>query len=64
MQTVAGVERAKKAAVRLGIAPSTLWRWTQQGRLPQPIRLSARCSVWRIADLEAFLEKQAAEGAK
>ena len=55
-----GVLRAKAAADFLGIGLSTLWRWVSEKRLPQGIRLSARCTVWRLEDLENFLN-QAAE---
>jgi len=60
-----GVMRAKEASAFLGLGESTFWRWAKDGRLPKGTRLSARATVWRIADLEAFIERQAAsqEGA-
>lgn len=51
--------RAKKAAEYLGVSISTLWRWSSEGRLPRPIRLSSRCSVWPQEALDAFLKQQA-----
>jgi len=59
MSIVPMVLRAKAAATFIGIAESTFWRWVKDGRLPQGLRLSARATVWRIADLDAFLEQQA-----
>ena len=56
-----GVLRAKDAAKFLGIGLSTFWRWSQQGKLPHGICLSARCTVWRREDLEAFIERQTAQ---
>ena len=53
------VLRAKNAAAFLGIGESTFWKWSREGRLPRGTRLSARATVWRIVDLEAFLEQQA-----
>ena len=53
--------RAKTAAAFLSIGISTLFRWVQEGKLPKPIRLSTRCSVWKISDLEKFLEQQSAK---
>ena len=50
--------RAKGAAAFLGLGESTFWRWVKDGRLPKGIRLSARATVWKVADLEAFLEQQ------
>lgn len=51
--------RAKQAAAYLGIGISTLWRWSNEGRLPRPIRLSSRCSVWPQTALDAFLARHA-----
>lgn len=60
-QSAKVVLRAKDAARFIGIATSTFWRWVQEGRLPQGIRLSPRCTVWRIQDLEKFLDASAEE---
>ena len=59
IQIIPTALRAKAAAAFIGIAESTFWRWVKDGRLPKGTRLSARATVWRIADLEAFLEQQA-----
>ena len=47
--------RAHDAAMFLGVAVSTFWRWVKEGRLPKGKRLSARCTVWMRADIERFL---------
>ena len=52
------VLRAKDAAAFLALGESTFWRWVKDGRLPKGIHLSARATVWRMADLETFLEQQ------
>ena len=52
------VLRAKDAAAFLALGESTFWRWAKDGRLPKGTRLSARATVWKVADLEAFLEQQ------
>ena len=53
-------------AARLGIGRSTLWRWVDQGLVPQPIRVGrvqrsdgrtrSQASRWRAADIELFQE--------
>jgi len=53
--------RAKEAAALLGLGLSTFWKWSSEGKLPKGIRLSPRATVWRLSDLEAFLEKAAGE---
>lgn len=55
----AGVMRAKNAAAFLAIGESTFWRWVKEEKLPQGIRLSQRTTVWKIRDLEQFLEQAA-----
>lgn len=49
--------RPKAAAQLLGVDRSTLYRWANQGKLPKPIQLSTRASVWRQEDLLAFVER-------
>ena len=51
--------RAKDGAAYLGIAESTFWRWVSEGKLPKGTRLSARATVWKIEDLEHFLNVSA-----
>lgn len=48
-------------AQRYGVSRATVWRWAQNKRFPQPVKLSPGCSRWRIADLEKF-ETDRAEG--
>ena len=54
-----GLARAREGAAILRVSRSTFWRYVQQGLLPRGIRLTARCTVWRVADLEAFVARQA-----
>lgn len=52
--------RVKDLAKRLGIGRSTAWRWAREGKLPEPVRLGRRVTVWRKEDVEAFLGQAAA----
>ncbi len=46
--------RARGVAAMLGIHVSTCWRLVAEGKLPRPIKLGTRCSLWdRSAVLEA-----------
>lgn len=49
--------RAKEAAAFFSIAESTFWRWVSEGKLPKGTKLSARTTVWKRVDLEAFLKE-------
>lgn len=53
--------RARQAAAYLSVTTKTIWEWARKGILPKPIRLSRRCSVWRVGDLDAFLDRREQE---
>lgn len=55
-----GFLRAHAVAQILGVAIVTVWRWSANGRLPQPVRLSPRVTVWRAQDLRAWMQDQGA----
>lgn len=50
-------------ANRYGVTAATVWSWIHQGKLPQPLRLTAGTSRWRLKDLEAWEDQKAAEAA-
>lgn len=55
--------RAKDCAARYGVATCTWWRWYKQGKLPDPIKISTRATVWNFADVEKHLTgKQIKDG--
>ena len=54
-----GIFRAREGAALLRVWLSCYWRYVQQGLLPRGIRLAPRCTVWRMADLDAFVARQA-----
>lgn len=50
-----------EACSRYGVARSTWWRWLQEGRIPQPVRIGPRAVRWRLADLQHWETEQAGE---
>lgn len=50
--------RPKNAAAYLGISISTFWRWVQRGTLPKGVRLSPRCTIWKIEALDTFIKSK------
>jgi prophage regulatory protein len=51
--------RAKQAAQLLGVGVSTLWRYhANDPRFPRGRRLSARCTVFPIAELLAWRDSK------
>lgn len=48
------------AALRLGVSPATLETWRSTKRVKIPFLRVGRRVLYRLADLDAFLESQAA----
>lgn len=45
----------------MGIAVSTAWRRAKaEDGFPKPIRLSDKCTRWRVADIRRFMQGQPA----
>ena len=53
-----GFIRVNQLSQILGVAVVTCWRWSAQGRLPAPLKLSDRVTVWRAEDIRAFINAQ------
>ncbi|MFQ2601233.1 helix-turn-helix transcriptional regulator [Aeromonas caviae] len=53
-----GFVRVDTLARVLGIAVVTVWRWSAKGKMPQPIKLSERCTVWRAEEIRRWMNAQ------
>jgi prophage regulatory protein len=40
------------------VGKSTLWAWVKAGKFPEPVKLGPRTTVWRVADVRAWLENR------
>ncbi len=38
------------------VSKSTWWAGIKDGRFPKPVKLGARITVWRVADIRALIE--------
>jgi len=38
------------------VSKSTWWSGVRDGRYPKPVKLSIRCTAWRIEDIRALIE--------
>ena len=56
----------KEVAHLIGASRSWPWKLARDGRFPQPIKLSARCTRWRLSSVRAWMADplawQAGEG--
>ncbi|MGE0810837.1 MAG: helix-turn-helix transcriptional regulator [Immundisolibacter sp.] len=50
----------RQLATRFAVGRTTIWRWTQEGRLPPAVRLSPGVTRWRLCDIEMFEARHAA----
>lgn len=48
--------RAWDVAKLLGVSIPTVWRWTREGKLPQPMKITQRITVWRKTELIPCVE--------
>ena len=56
----AAILRPDKAAAYVGVSKNTMYRWLREKpSLPRLVKIGERCSGWRVADLDAWLDAQA-----
>jgi len=44
-----------------GLAKSTVWDWVKKDKLPTPIKLSPRVTVWSTIDMDTWVSNQISE---
>ena len=45
------------------VSKSTWWAGVKSGRYPKPVKLSPRCTAWRVEDIRALIEQLTTERA-
>jgi prophage regulatory protein len=53
-----GFMRQAQVLLFVPISRSTLWRRVKAGTFPEPVKLSARVTVWRAEDLRQWIAEQ------
>lgn len=53
--------RVSEVQGRTGLGRSTIYRWSAEGRLPQPVRLTARVVRWVEAEVDVWTRERIAE---
>ena len=56
----AGFLRLPAVLALVPVSRSTWLAWTKSGKAPKPVKLSERTTAWKVADIRAFLDAQAA----
>lgn len=39
------------------LSKSTWWKGVRDGRFPKPVKLSMRCSAWRVSDIRDLVKE-------
>lgn len=47
--------RLRGVQARVPLSKSAIYKLIAESKFPEPIRLSARCSLWRASDIDAFV---------
>lgn len=50
-----GFIRQSRLATMLPFSAATLWRKVRKNTFPQPVKLSARITAWRVEDIRAWM---------
>jgi len=48
--------RDKDAAALLAVARGRIWYLVKRGIIPQPTRIGRKMSVWRLTDIQRYLD--------
>lgn len=54
--------RIKDVMKKTGLAKSTIWLWIKEGKIPKPIKLSERVTVWKESDIDDWIESKIDNG--
>lgn len=55
---IVGDKKADIAPI-IPVSKSTWWAGVKSGRYPQSVKLSERCTAWRVEDVRALIEQTA-----
>ena len=58
LSQIVGDKKAGIAAI-IPVSKSTWWQGVKSGRYPQPVKLSERCTAWRVEDVLALIDQTA-----
>lgn len=48
--------RLPQVLERVPVSRSGLWKMVQEGRFPQPVKLSPRVTVWPLSSVQAYID--------
>lgn len=52
-----GFVRLDKVLKLIPVGKTVWWEGIRAGRYPQPVKLSPRCTAWRVEDIRALIDR-------
>ena len=50
-----GFVAAKEVASIYSVSTNTVWRWARTGRIPQPVKIGANTTRWKVGEIRESL---------
>jgi len=50
--------RINEVVEMLSDGKSTVWAWVKESKFPKPIKLSEYVTVWKLSDIEEWVQKK------
>jgi predicted DNA-binding transcriptional regulator AlpA len=45
----------------IAVSEKTIWKWVKDGAFPQPVKLGSGVTVWRLSDIQAWMQSKGLE---
>lgn len=52
-----GFVRLPTVLAVIPVSKSTWWAGVREGRFPRPVKITPRCTAWRVEDIYALIER-------
>ena len=49
--------RINEVVEMLSVSKSTVWAWVKESKFPKPIKLSEFVTVWKLSDIEEWVQQ-------
>lgn len=57
-----GYVRLPQVLAVIPVGKTSWWNGVKSGKYPTPVKLSPRCTAWKVEDIRALIERFSSEG--
>lgn len=54
--SINGLIRLSEVLKLVPVSKSTWWKMVSEGKAPQPVKPSERCTAWKASDIQDFID--------